>query len=179
MKFLRNVIGILVLGLSLAPVYANPSPPNRPSLEELKRNLLRDNKTAAKNLRAVDVSKAQVILYSLNPKGNEDFQPNTSTVFHGFPILGQAEIIDARDKAAMLTALASGIEKSDGTVAACFDPRHGLRVTTPSGELDLSICFECLQVYTFPGAQRVTTTRKPSKSYNSLLEKYHLPRAKE
>jgi hypothetical protein len=39
-----------------------------------------------------------------------------------------------------------GIETSDGRVAMCFLPRHGVVLRRGEERLDLVICYECLQL---------------------------------
>jgi hypothetical protein len=132
-------------------------------------------------LHSIDINTSSLILYSLDPGIDKDEPENSPAVFHGYRILGRTDIVGQNEKQELLVTLATGIEKSDGTISACFNPRHGLRVTTPTGQFDLSICFECLQVYTFDfaGAHQVSTTREPMKLYDSLVRKYKLPHDKE
>jgi hypothetical protein len=34
----------------------------------------------------------------------------------------------------------------DGSIAACFEPRHGIRAETEAGSVDFVICFQCLSM---------------------------------
>src|SRR5437016_14182158 len=81
----------------------------------------------AGEIEAMPIPKMQLFLYSLDPAGGLGYAVNTEQVFHGFSILGKAEVIAADDKTTLLRSFAEGVRKSDGTVAACFNPRHGLR----------------------------------------------------
>lgn len=74
-----------------------------------------------------------------------DFADQADTVarFHDQPVLGTAEVTDAALRDRLLALVERGIEASDGRVAACFDPRHGISVTVDGEVTDLLICFEC------------------------------------
>ncbi len=74
------------------------------------------------------ISKTQFFLYSLDPSGGTNYGVNTERVFHGFTILGKAEIKIEDDPAALLKIFAQGVRENDGQVAFCFSPRHGLRL---------------------------------------------------
>ena len=45
---------------------------------------------------------SKVMLYSLNPENHHDIDPYTDTVFHGYDILGKAEITDRSEQRALL-----------------------------------------------------------------------------
>lgn len=51
-----------------------------------------------------------------------------------------------------------GIESSKREVAACFLPRHGVRVTKPDKSFDLVVCFECRQLKLFDGGESTLLT---------------------
>ena len=71
---------------------------------------------------------SQVVLYSLNPENHHDNDPYTDTVFHGYDILGKAEITDRSEQRALLQALAHGASENDDHAMACFNPRHALHI---------------------------------------------------
>ncbi len=135
----------------------------------------------AGQIEAWPVSKTQFFLYSLDPRGGIGYVVNTEQVFHGFTILGKAEVTTEDDKAALLKAFAQGVRESDGRVAACFNPRHGLRLVVGSSTNDFTICFECLSVmtYGFNHGQGFLITASPSAAFNKFVEKYHLKKAKQ
>ena len=159
---------------------ATESPANK-WFEKSQQRLLERNEQTAAALRTITNEKARIFLYSLDPNNPKGYATNTGTVFHGFPILGEVEVKNATDRVALIDSLVKGIEKSDGTVALCFNPRHGLRVMTNSRQFDVSICFECFRIHTynFNGPREITTTSDPNKLYDSLLDKYHLQRSKD
>ena len=140
-----------------------------------------DQARIATEIETRPLSKTQLFLYSLDPSGGIGDDVNTEQVFHGFTILGKAEITIEGDKAALLRAFAQGIRESDGLVAACFNPRHGLRLVTGSSTNDFTICFECrsVSVYGFNHGRGFLITASPSGTFNELVDKYHLERAKK
>src|SRR5437868_919741 len=71
----------------------------------------------------------QLILFSLEPAPRSPSSADAREKSHEYPILGRAEIKEAKTKAELLAALYKGIEDSDGAVAACFNPRHGIRAS--------------------------------------------------
>lgn len=62
-------------------------------------------------------------LFSLEPSEGE--KESNSSNFHGWNILGSHKITDLAVRNKILEA---GIAENDGRVAACFAPRHGIRV---------------------------------------------------
>ena len=69
--------------------------------------------------------------------------------FHGYGVLGRAPLADDEQENRVLALVERGIETSDGMVAACFDPRHGLRVTAGGATWDFVICYACLSMNVF------------------------------
>jgi len=100
-------------------------------------------------------------------------------MFHDYVILGSVEIRDQRERSELLRALYKGISDSDGRVAACFNPRHGLSASLAGETVDLVICFECLSVATYAkNGKGVLTTRSPLPTFNRALQREGLPIAK-
>lgn len=66
--------------------------------------------------------------------------------FHGFEILGHAPLNAPAVRSELVALVLRGVQESDGTVAACFDPRHGIRVVKEGRVIDLLICYECLTI---------------------------------
>src|SRR5687768_18379585 len=99
-----------------------------------------------KDARAALEKAAEWELYSLDPEHQKD-PPRDG--FHGWKVLGKTTVKDAETRKSLLTALDKGAQDNDGTVARCFDPRHGIRVKDGDKTIDLVICFECYQVKTF------------------------------
>lgn len=57
-------------------------------------------------------------------------------------IVRQAKVTDAREIALLRNGIRRSIE-TGGPVAACFNPRHGVRFTKNGRQVELLLCFEC------------------------------------
>lgn len=66
--------------------------------------------------------------------------------FHGYGVLGRADLVGKATANELVDLIERGIEGSNGMVAACFNPRHGLRVTVDGSDWDFLICYECLSM---------------------------------
>jgi hypothetical protein len=113
-------------------------------------------------------------LFSLYPSLRS---PPGPAKFDGHAILGSTVIQDRQTQADLSNALIAGIRSSDGTEAACFNPRHGIRVTTGEIVTDFVICFECQQVEVWRGGTCVAdlpTTGSPAPVFDRVLEAAHV-----
>jgi hypothetical protein len=124
------------------------------------------------------------ILLSLDPTEpdlREPSAPAPKETFHKYAVLGKTEIHDPKVRADLLRALQKGIHDSDGAIAACFNPRHGISATTRgTNHVDLVICFECAQIYSYGLVERsFLTTKSPRTTFNDALQKAGLPVAKK
>ncbi|MBI1314507.1 hypothetical protein GC176_24710 [bacterium] len=81
-------------------------------------------------------------LLSLEPNGGQETEGENR--FHGFEILGATAINDRATQAEIVSAFERGIaDNLEGVGAACFAPRHGIRVTHDGNVHEFLICFEC------------------------------------
>lgn len=149
--------------------------------EKARQKFVRTQKQAARALRAVRIQKTRMILYSLHPYLSKKGEVPANKLFHGNRILGHAEITSLADKSALIKSLAKSVEASDGNQSYCYKPRHGLRIITQTTEFDLSICFECswMSTYNFNSFNVILTTAAPAALYNSMLDKYGVPKSKD
>lgn len=116
----------------------------------------------------------QFELLSVNP----DFEVRDD--FHGFAILGTMTIADRGTRDELIRALRAGMRSSDGTVLACFMPRHGIRVTRGTEVTDFVICFECQGVRVYqPGTQpkHFTVSKSPEQVFDRVLTEQKVPLA--
>lgn len=95
------------------------------------------------------VTSERLELIALHPSPRDFTSLDGLELFHGYPVLGRAELTELRDRDAVLFMIEGGIEDSDGRVADCFKPRHGLSITKNGVTTDLVICFECHQIEVF------------------------------
>jgi hypothetical protein len=87
-------------------------------------------------------SGGPAIVYSLEPWS--DPKKNVARL-HGFEILGQSELTSVQESSAV-TAFDTAIAGFDGMVAACFDPRHAIRIQANGHTYDFLLCYSCHQV---------------------------------
>ena len=83
-------------------------------------------------------------LFSLDPVYRERPPKNA---FHGYEVLGKADISDTPTRRKLVSAFERGVAENQGLMAACFNPRHGIWVTRGDKTVDFVICFACDQVH--------------------------------
>jgi hypothetical protein len=114
-------------------------------------------------------------LLSLNPRLAED-------EFHNRRVLGRTAVTNPSTRARLAEALRNGARESDGSVMACFNPRHGIRATRAGRVTDLVICFECRQVHVYRDGKRAgsfLTTASPQAAFDRVLRDAGVPLARE
>lgn len=121
-----------------------------------------------------DYSNAdQFTLYSIDGNSYPPLEepPADSPKFHRWPILGEADIAHADLRNELMDALAKGISESDGGMAKCFNPRHGLRIVENGQTTEYLICFECLQVQIYRGGEmdHELTSESPKDTFNRAV----------
>ena len=85
--------------------------------------------------------------------------------FQGYPVLGKSEIKNPNFAAFLKRSFLNDVANSFDVPPACFSPRHGIRVVHEGKELDLIICYECMQfVSRFDGETGGTTLSGLSKA---------------
>jgi hypothetical protein len=111
-------------------------------------------------------SGEKIVVYSLDPQ--KASTSNLKDGFRGYPILAQAEILDPNLRSELKSTLVKGMNQN-AVAAKCFNPRHGLRVTSGLRTVDLVICFECssLEVHS---TKRVSVV-SVSKSAEPLVDR--------
>ena len=75
--------------------------------------------------------------------------------FHGFPILGQTKGPVTDNLKTVISTLDEAGRHWGGAIAACFNPRHGIRVTTDGVVYDMVICYECMSAEIYRGNDRI------------------------
>lgn len=106
-----------------------------------------------------------------NPQDTDDTK--SREVFHEFPVLGKLEITDHDQRIQIMKSLQSAMDRSDGTMAKCFWPRHGIRVVDKVQTVDYVICFECMQLEIHRDGKetRKAVVRDPQDEWNQILAK--------
>jgi hypothetical protein len=54
-------------------------------------------------------------------------------------------INDAETRHRLVSSFQRAVAENQGTIAACFNPRHGIRVTRKQKQVEFVICFECTE----------------------------------
>ena len=118
-------------------------------------------------------------LYSLSPKPPE--KDDKSDKLQGWKILGKTKVTDADVRKKLISKFEAGVAENDGTVAGCFNPRHGIRVKHKGKVYDFVICFECYQVSRYIDGKRVDgflITDSPQATFDKVLKDAKIPLAK-
>jgi hypothetical protein len=127
------------------------------------------------DLQAILENAEQFELLSLSP---ERLQEKPADAFHGWKVLGKTTVKDAEARKKLVVAFKKGVEANDGIAAACFNPRHGIRVTHEGKTTDFVICFECFQVQVFAGDKQIKgflITASPQVTFDSVLKEAKVP----
>lgn len=110
-------------------------------------------------------------LFSLEP--SRRVHESNATTFHDWAILGATKVTDPATREVLIDALKAGVaENSNGMAAACFEPRHGIRVMHDGEQHDFVIFFECYQGQWYTGDERkegFLLTKSPQPAFDRVL----------
>jgi hypothetical protein len=115
-------------------------------------------------------------LFSIRPARVE--KTDGAIHFHGWEVIGRTSIRDEEKRKKLVGVLKKGVEENQGIGAACFRPRHGIRITEAGKTTDFIICFECFQVQVMVDGlpqKAVLVTRTPEPAFNEALKQAKLP----
>ncbi len=130
-----------------------------------------------KGTRRILEKSSQVVLFSVNPRGN--YEPNKQT-FHRHEILGQT-VVTGAEKTALLASLYDGFVPAPGgaMMFGCFNPRHGIRATLDGKTVDLLLCFSCGQFNGYLNDHQFATYEfvngAPAPKFNQFLTAADVP----
>ncbi|MCE9568105.1 MAG: hypothetical protein K8U57_39385 [Planctomycetes bacterium] len=140
---------------------------------------LKDNQLVPHNMIPEPVqrlfAKAESFeLYSLSPSlGLEGVKDSPEKdKLHGYEILGRTEVKSVEDRKRLTDALLRAAEDAT-SVAACFNPRHGIRMKAGADTVDLVICFECSSINVYVNGKKqkqFLTTNDPQKTFDDVLK---------
>jgi hypothetical protein len=117
-------------------------------------------------------------LYSIDP--NDTRVSDAAPQFQGYEILGHTTITDPATRTKLIDALRAAARKNSGMAAACFNPRHAIRVTRAGVSTDFVICFECMQVAIYTGPARTASflvTGSSQPTFDAVLKSANVPLA--
>jgi hypothetical protein len=114
-------------------------------------------------------------LLSLDPR--PQWEPAEGD-FHRYKVLGTAVIEDAETRKKIVSAFKRAVAENQDYVAACFNPRHGIRVTRNGKQADFVICFQCAQAELFgEGYTRLLIANSAQTLFDNILRKGGIPLA--
>jgi hypothetical protein len=115
-------------------------------------------------------------LYSLEPWSPPE---SRGPLLYRFQILGQKRIDGVTYKTAA-EEIEAAVGRWDDRMAACFDPRHALRVTSRGHQFEFLLCYACHQMAVYRDGKRIGTLgiAGSSKPMNALLAAAKLPVSK-
>lgn len=101
--------------------------------------------------------------------------------FHGYPLLGRLTVTNPIVHQEVVKEFLASIDKSNGSKALCFQPRHAIRLKRGSGELDLLVCYECRYIIAQRGSEQweVGVSSSSKALLNQLLIQAGIPLAPE
>jgi hypothetical protein len=117
-------------------------------------------RTALEKADAIDV-------LSLDPQGDDE----SKDAFHDYKVLARATVTDDDARKAVVAAVLKGVAESDGAVAKCFEPRHGLHVVYKGKTYDFLICYQCSQIQVFAEAAEEPETVGTTAASRAALDK--------
>jgi hypothetical protein len=127
--------------------------------------------------RALLEEAEQFELLSISPNRPKD---KPKDAFHGWQVLGKTTVKDAETRKKLVAAFKKGVEENHGTMALCFSPRHGIRVTQNGKTADFVICFQCYQVKVIVGDKQwkdFLITKSPESTFDAVLKEAKVPLA--
>ncbi len=135
----------------------------------------RKQRQSAEEVEELMSRSGSLTIYSLDPEIRDAVGEGG---FHGYRIIGHKEITDSSDKKQLLLKLAESIRGNSDTIAACFNPRHGLQFREHNEQIDFVICFQCLAAHQYGGTNsNVRLSGIGSAAFDSILDKYGVLRS--
>jgi len=181
MKYASIALLTFVAFVSAAAA-GDDSPELKAAIRERIKEVRARQEPLALELEAMLGPETKIVIYSLDPHEVEGWafsgKKNGTDVLRGFPIRGRAVVGERKEAEELLRALIAGIRESDGTVASCFIPHHGLTIERGAKKVDLVICFTCLEGLAFGAyaSNQYLVTDTPLALFNAALERRKLPR---
>jgi hypothetical protein len=140
-----------------------------------------EQKLVAQRIERISDDDGTLEVLSLNPSLRHGYAVNSTNVFHGFSVLGSAKVSTAAEKKLLMSALASAVRENEGVAAACFNPRHGIRITKGDKVVDIVICFECASArcYGINDGMGFLLTSSASPAFDAFLSRNNIPLAEK
>ena len=137
----------------------------------------KEQQESAKEVEDLIHRSGTITIYSLDPQRSDKVEQDD---FHGYKIIGQKGVTEPNDRSKLLSKLADSIRQNTGVVAACFNPRHGLRFKADNAQMDFVICFECSSGRGYGTADgSFLLTNSGNEEFNAFLDKHGVQRSPE
>lgn len=117
----------------------------------------------------------QMTLFSIDPQATDlTFKIPR---FEDFIVLKSAEVTSREDQSRVMDVIMRGVEISDGSLAMCFNPRHGVRVVKGEEVYDFVVCFECGRVDIYCDRVRIATVTLEGvpRPFDAILQRAQAP----
>jgi hypothetical protein len=125
-------------------------------------------------------------LFSLDPEPPELKRERTDDVdsekFHGWIVMGRTVIDSEATRKILNEALDTGAKETGLGAAACFNPRHGIRMNRGHETVDFVICFQCSHVEIYQRDEKLRgffVTSSPQPAFDGVLREAGVPLAKD
>ena len=140
-----------------------------------------EQRVVSQQIEALAETDGTLEILSLDPSSRHGYSVSNRAVFHGFRILGRAFAEDPGDKKKLILALAKAVSENDGTIASCFNPRHGLRFVGKEKKIELVICFECASArcHGFNDDKGILLTASAQPTFDAFLTNKRVPLAEK
>lgn len=137
--------------------------------------LLAPGNTFPREARQALRNATQATLYSLEPWEHSLPAGHALPELEGFSILEQTEL-NRKQTDTAATAIRDAV-KGWHDRAACFDPRHALRVSFGNHTFDFLLCYACHQLAIYRDGEHLTTLSAggPSTVLDNLLTAADVP----
>jgi len=76
---------------------------------------------------------------------------------HGFEVLASADVSSPESFEAALSEVVDDLEHPPNSFALCFIPHHALSFRSPSGLVDILICYECNYVRIYINSELISS----------------------
>ena len=96
-------------------------------------------------------------------------------------VLGKLQVTDETLKRQLVAALYKGLEEPRGT-KSCHDPRHAIQAIKGRRKIEVSICFDCENIYFYENGKRggtQMTSAYAEKFFNQVLRQAKIPLAEK
>lgn len=147
--------GLLLAGVALLLAACNGTKPS-PHNPSIAVSALVEQEVS-QSARTILESPEEAHLMALDPSPPQRAGADqTANTMQGYGILGSTTLTGAsRTKA--VAAVYDSISGTNGIVALCFNPRHGVRCRRGDQTIDVVICFECQSLYIYENDQRTSS----------------------